>query len=497
MEVLIKTHLETAEALARGPSTAETPLWKKDDGAEAQKLFNSLLACAPAGGEMTHYDYVNLIDSSLSSGEVRRSEATHSGVLIWGTLEARVQGVDLLILAGLNEGSWPEAPAPDPWLNRAMRAKLGLLLPERRIGLSAHDFQQAIAAKEVWLTRAHKSDDAETVPSRWVIRLTNLLTGLSQERGTKALGEMQARAKPWLTRAKQIDAPLALVPQAQRPAPVPPLTNRPRTLSITKIQTLIRDPYAIYARHILKLNPLNPLQKMPDALLRGTILHTVMEDFIKAASVDPSQRNRATLSALARDILERDVPWPAARLIWRARFEKVIDSLLKEEAERAKNGQFLKAEAEGQLELKDIGFSLKGKADRFDLLNDQTLAIYDYKTGKPSGPEVRKSFDKQLPLTAAMAAEGAFKDIPATAIGRIGYIGLGSDCGEFLLKPEEYDTANILAEFRKLILAFLSPDKGYPSRRAVQKESFAGDYDHLARFGEWSSTDDPVKEVLT
>jgi len=239
------------------------------------------------------------------------------------------------------------------------------------------------------------------------------------------------------------------------------------------------------------------LQKMPDALLRGTILHTVMEDFIKAASADPSLRTRATLSALARDILERDVPWPAARLIWRARFEKVIDSLLKEEAERAKHGQFLKAEAEGQLELKDIGFSLKGKADRFDLLDDQTLAIYDYKTGKPSSPDVRKSFDKQLPLTAAMASEGAFKDIPATAIGRIGYIGLGSDCGEFLLKPEEYDTANILAEFRQLILAFLSPDKGYPSRRAVQKESFTGDYDHLARFGEWSSTDDPVKEVLT
>ncbi len=497
LEVLIKTHLETAEALSRGPSIAETPLWKKDDGEEAQKLFNSLLACAPAGGEMTHYDYINLIDSSLSSGEVRRSEATHSGVLIWGTLEARVQGVDLLILAGLNEGSWPEAPAPDPWLNRAMRAKLGLLLPERRIGLSAHDFQQAIAAKEVWLTRAHKSDDAETVPSRWVIRLTNLLIGLSQERGEKALSEMRARAKPWLTRTKQIDAPLALVPQAQRPAPVPPVMNRPRTLSITKIQTLIRDPYAIYARHILKLNPLNPLQKMPDALLRGTILHTVMEDFIKAASADPSLRNRATLSALARDILERDVPWPAARLIWRARFEKVIDSLLKEEAERAKHGQFLKAEAEGQLELKDIGFSLKGKADRFDLLDDQTLAIYDYKTGKPSSPDVRKSFDKQLPLTAAMASEGAFKDIPATAIGRIGYIGLGSDCGEFLLKPEEYDTANILAEFRQLILAFLSPDKGYPSRRAVQKESFTGDYDHLARFGEWSSTDDPVKEVLT
>jgi len=123
-----------------------------------------------------------------------------------------------------------------------MRAEVGLLLPERRIGLSAHDFQQAIAAKEVWLTRAHKSDDAETVPSRWVIRLTNLLSGLPQKRGEKALEDMRARATKWLAFAKQIDAPAADVPLAKRPAPVPPVATRPRKLSITKIQTLIRDP---------------------------------------------------------------------------------------------------------------------------------------------------------------------------------------------------------------------------------------------------------------
>ena len=100
---------------------------------------------------------------------MRNPHLGHPNVLVWGTLEARVQGADLLILAGLNEGSWPEAPAPDPWLNRQMRADAGLLLPERRIGLSAHDFQQAIAAKEVWLTRSQRSDDAQTVPSRSVI----------------------------------------------------------------------------------------------------------------------------------------------------------------------------------------------------------------------------------------------------------------------------------------------------------------------------------------
>ena len=65
---------------------------------------------------------------------MRRPDTPHAQILIWGTLEARVQGADLLILAGLNEGSWPEAPKPDPWLNRALRHRAGLLLPERRIG---------------------------------------------------------------------------------------------------------------------------------------------------------------------------------------------------------------------------------------------------------------------------------------------------------------------------------------------------------------------------
>lgn len=497
LEAFLQTHIATAEALACGPLGGPTPLWQKDDGQEAQKLFQTLLGCAASGGEMSHFDYANLIDSSLSSGEVRRSEASHSGVLVWGTLEARVQGVDLLILAGLNEGSWPEAPAPDPWLNRKMRREVGLLLPERRIGLSAHDFQQAVAAKEVWLTRASKSDDAETVPSRWLIRLTNLLAGLPQGRGEAALKTMRGRAAEWLAYAKQIDAPEQEKLPAQRPAPCPPVATRPRSLSLTKIQTLIRDPYAIYARYILRLEPLNPLQKMPDALLRGITLHTVMEEFVKTASADPSLRTRAKLSALARDILKRDVPWPAARLIWLARFESVIDGFLTEEAKRAHDARFLRAEAKGALELPDIGFTLTGKGDRFDILSDGSLAIYDYKTGAPPNKAVRKYFDKQLPLSALMASAGAFEAVPAEPVGKLAYIGLGSSAGENMLAPEEYDTATVLSEFKALILAFFAPDKGYPSRRAIQSEEYEGDYDHLARYGEWSSADAPTPEVLT
>ena len=131
------------------------------------------------GTALTAADYGDLVGALLAAGEVRDRDAPHPDIMIWGTLEARVQGADLVILGGLNDGTWPEAPPPDPWLNRKMRNDAGLLLPERRVGLAAHDYQQAVCANEVWITRAIRSEDAETVPSRWVNRLGNLMTGLA------------------------------------------------------------------------------------------------------------------------------------------------------------------------------------------------------------------------------------------------------------------------------------------------------------------------------
>ena len=114
---------------------------------------------------------------------MRDADGTDRTICIRGSREAREVQADLVILAGLNEGIWPQPAAPDPWLSRQMRLKLGLLLPERQIGLAAHDFQQALAARQVILTRATRDDEAQTVPSRWLDRLINLMTGLEGETG--------------------------------------------------------------------------------------------------------------------------------------------------------------------------------------------------------------------------------------------------------------------------------------------------------------------------
>jgi len=171
----VSRHLTLAARIAQGPEgVGQGDLWGEKPGREALKAVTEMQTEAEAGGPMGPADYAALFNAILQRGEVRERDAPHPRILIWGTLEARVQGADLLILGGLNEGTWPEMPAPDPWLNRQMRHDAGLLLPERRIGLSAHDFQQAIAAPQVWLTRSIRSDDAQTVPSRWLPRRTAL-----------------------------------------------------------------------------------------------------------------------------------------------------------------------------------------------------------------------------------------------------------------------------------------------------------------------------------
>jgi ATP-dependent helicase/nuclease subunit B len=271
----VALHLRLAERLSAGfAASGSGALWEKAAGEEALKALTELQIEASAAGEMTPMDYAGIFFGLLQRHEVRETESVHPGIMIWGTLESRVQGADLVILGGLNDGTWPAQPPPDPWLNRAMRKEAGLLLPERRIGLSAHDYQQAVAAPQVVLSRSKRSSEAETVASRWLNRLVNLMAGLPARRGPEALAEMRKRGDTWLQLAQAFDAP-PKVDATLRPSPRPPVAARPRKLSVTEIKTLIRDPYAIYARHVLKLKPLDPLRPEADPRLRGVVLHEI------------------------------------------------------------------------------------------------------------------------------------------------------------------------------------------------------------------------------
>ena len=230
-------------------------------------------------------DYPELFHAAIAETVVRRPEQ-NVRVRIFGPLEARLQSVDRLVLGGLVEGVWPPETRADPWLSRPMRHELGLDLPERRIGLSAHDFAQALGAPEVILTRAARQAGAPTVASRFVQRLA----AVAGEARWKAALE---RGEQYLALARKLDEPQGKPQPAARPEPRPPLEARPKRLSVTEIEDWLRDPYTIYARHVLKLRPLDDIDTPPGAADRGTVIHNSIGDFAKAYAEQAAGRSGA------------------------------------------------------------------------------------------------------------------------------------------------------------------------------------------------------------
>jgi len=495
---LVQNHLALAKALAAGPAqTGSGGLWDAAAGRTARDVCTDLTQHAPAGGIMSPRDYAALFASVVSGAVVRDRDKGHPQILIWGTLEARVQGADLVILGGMNEGIWPETPNPDPWLNRSLRQKAGLLLPERRIGLSAHDYMQAVAGREVWITRALRSADAETVPSRWINRLTNLLGGLPAQGGPEALAAMRARGSRWLEQAAQISAPATATPPAPRPSPRPPLAARPKLLSVTQIKTLIRDPYAIYAEKVLRLSALDPLTHAADAPLRGTIIHRILERFISRRTPPDDPQAQDLLLQIAAEALEVDCPWPMMRRMWLARIARFAPWFLATEVARQSLATPEYFEEYGKTLLPDLDFTLTAKADRIDIGPDGSAWVYDYKTGAPPTAKEQGKFDKQLLLEAAMIIRGGFTKLGPRSVAGAAYIGLGAAPKEVAAPLAEHPPAQVWEEFRTLIIRWRDPGRGYSARMAMQKATDVSNYDQLARFGEWDQATPVTPQDLT
>lgn len=494
-------HIAAAERLASGDRVGSGQLWERTAGRDTLKLIETFRAEADFEGHLPFSEYVRLLDRRLSAESTRNYDTARSDVMIWGTLEARVQGAELVILGGLNEGTWPERPTPDPWLNRPLRRRAGLLLPDRQIGLSAHDFQQAIAARQVILSRAKRDGDSETVPSRWLSRLTNLLDGLKHQNGPRSLRLMRAAGQVYIDHAKRLDEPPARIDPQPRPAPAPPRSVRPKAFTVTEIQRLIRDPYAIYARHVLKLNRLDPLRTAPDARVRGIVFHEILEE---AFCLDADFSNPAIVAGRLRDIAGKHfekLPWPGVAVHWYGHLDSIADQLATEECARRILGHPVALELRGRIGLPGTGFSIRGKADRIDRLEKGRLVIYDYKTGTPPSAHVVRHFDRQLPIEAVMAELGGFEGLVREKVSHVTHIGLGrtpvqvemrlDDSGEI-----DFRTETILGELVALLSGYDNDTKGYPSRRAMEKVRYDGDYDHLARFGEWDETTSPTTESL-
>ncbi|HSF96128.1 MAG TPA: double-strand break repair protein AddB, partial [Thermohalobaculum sp.] len=488
---VVAAHIAAAEALSRESGEAAPEVWQQEAGARLHEVMQRLARNADAHGDGAAEGYLTLLGNLLGRESLPpEAERPHPRVMIWGTQEARIQGADLVILGGLNEGVWPAPPPPDPWLSRPMRETLGLPSQDLRIGLSAHDFLQGAARGQVILTRSRKLEGAPTVASRWLIRLENLMGGLDEG---AALAAMRGRGQELLDLVALVHQPEMPVNRAPRPEPRPPVAARPRKLSVTQIETLIRDAYAIYAYKVLGLRPLDPLGRPANTRERGMVIHKIMERFARdtIGGLPPPDRARALLLEAADAVLAEDVPWPDTRRIWRARLARAADWFLTGEAARREAGRPEGLEVKGALPMAAPAgeFTLTARADRIDLLATGDAAIIDYKAGAPpSKDQIDTGFNQQLHLQAAILMAGGFEGLDAleTRAGMfLGLTGSGNGGVERRVDDLPETLAAHMARLEILIAAYDRAETGYISRGRAEKQAFEGDYDHLARRGEW------------
>jgi ATP-dependent helicase/nuclease subunit B len=444
--------------------------------------------CDSGALDVTAADYPGLFQAAIGARAIYSAEAG-ARVRIFGTIESRLQSVDRLVLGGLVEGVWPPETRGDPWLSRTMRHELGLDLPERRIGLSAHDFAQALGAKKVILSRAAKLAGAPTVASRFTQRLAAVA---GKERWDAAL----ARGARYIALARTLDETDAPKP-VERPAPKPPFEARPRRLSVTEIEDLLRDPYTIYARHVLKLRPLDAIDAPPDAADRGTVIHNAIGEFGKAypdtLPADPAR----VLTGIGERLFKPLTAFPEARAFWWPRFQRIAQWLASFEITRRAALTRVDVEVGGKLEIPfgTDAFTLTVRADRIEHLTDGRYAILDYKTGQPpSEPQVRTGLSPQLTLEAAILRRGGFDGIPPDgSVAELLYVRLsgGAEAGEerpitFKEGTPDSHADHALAELIKVLAAFADPAKPYYSLLHPMWSNHYGTYDHLARVQEWS-----------
>ncbi|MEO8758441.1 MAG: double-strand break repair protein AddB [Devosia sp.] len=466
---------------------------------DLRRWAGELIALADGGAPFAP-DNLNAVLAALMAGEeVPPSERRREDVHIWGELEARLMTSDVMILAGVNEDIWPAPADPGPWLSRGMRVATGLAPPERRQGQAAHDFEMALGNASVIIAYAERLGTSPALPSRLVQRLDAFV-------GTAAAEALRERGSVWLAQATAIDFTGPPVP-AQRPLPSPPASIRPRRISVTEVETLMRSPYDIYARHVLRLNQLEPLGSEPSARERGTMIHRVFEQFVAKGLSFSAPDAAATMLELAREAFKGLEAVEERRDIWLSRFELAADQFL--HWERARHGAIASrsAEIKGEWAALD-GFVLSGKADRIDARTDGLLEILDFKTGGVPAPKDMTAFDvPQLLLEAAMAQAGAFPGIRPMETAALTYIKIGLGPAAFQVRPFSLLKGMTLMEAvgvierrtQRHIDAFLIRDT-LPMAARIRprlntgRKPRPGPYDHLARTDEWTLTagvDDP------
>jgi double-strand break repair protein AddB, alphaproteobacterial type len=470
-------------------------LWGNEAGEKLASLIEEIMQT----NGMLEADGVEWIDivTAFSVGEAVKPRAMrHPRVFIFGTLEARLQNVDTIVLGGLNEGSWPSQTINNPFLSRTMKTDMGLEPPERRTGQLAHDFEMASGTRNLIYSRSLRQGNAPTVASRWLQRLL-ALGGPEFSEQLRERGERYRRFVALLDKGENQQP-------AQRPAPKPEADLQPRQYSFSEVGRLRRDPYSIYAKRILRLDPVQPFNREPGPAERGTLYHRIVDRFVRRAiPVNDPAAEEVLSEIIAQAFAEERLP-PHIDVVWRQRFVEVAHRFLAWERERQGNHIRSLTEVPAGYELSEAGIRLTGVADRIDIRPGGFADIIDYKTGSsPSPAQARSLLDPQLPLEAAALQAGAFRSAGALKPADLIYVRLRPGDrfsaetvnNELTGKGDKAKSAldlgaDAIEQLSRFVQLLRSGERGFVSRLIpFMQGDLSGDYDHLARVAEWSTAE--------
>ena len=486
---------QSVEALCTSLEGSTGSLWSGAAGESAATLLAGLIDDGDALPPMTAAGFEALLGKLLEGETVRTGGASHPRLRILGAIEARLVRADRVVLAGLEEGVWPQATPIDPFLSRPMRKALGLPPPERRIGLSAHDFAQAACAPNVVLLHTKRRGGQPTVPSRWLWRLHTLAEGAGVTIPERAGVAAWARA---------LDAPASERPTyAPRPAPTPPVELRPRELSVTRIERWLRDPYAIYAQYVLRLRALERPDASAEARARGVAVHRALERLTLLHPHVLPEESESIVEGLLITSLEEEGFHGAALARERATAPHAARFVVRFERARRHEHLHIHPEQSGRFAFAAPGgeFGVSARADRIEVLGDKG-AVLDFKTGRaPTKKEIEAGFAPQLTLTGAILAHGGFTALGPLTPNSLTYVRVTGrrNPGETVERASGDEAATLSAEaldrLQNHVARYDQVSTGYLSWAAPQfLKDFGGDYDHLARVWEWAVLGDQEEE---
>jgi len=338
------------------------------------------------------------------------------------------------------------------------------------------------------LTRALKVEGTPTVASRWLLRLETLIGAPQEDEAARA-----ARYVGWM---HTLDWDGVAKPVAP-PSFAPPLEARPRELSATDVELLVRNPYGVFAKRILGLKPLDPIDAEPGAADRGSFIHQALDDFVSAYPAELPNDALDQLHEFGRKAFGDTLDEPIVAAFWWPWFEQIAEWFIGFERGRRAEAVPLASEVKGRWTFDAPGgaFALTAKADRIDRLPDGTLAIIDYKTGVvPRQEDVRFGLSPQLPVEGVIAEAGGFDEVPAGAVAELAYWKLGGAAAG-KLHPIRVDKDTTIGDLvaaaragvEAIVARFDDPATPYLCRPRPFAEPRFDDYEHLARFKEWAA----------